>query len=340
MASGLRALRKILVGQETTKGTAVTPTAFLVGTLGMRDQLELFMPDEYETGRLASYERSQIIAREATLPFEADANYEQLAYLLEMAVKQTEVGGVPAVTDSRYVNTTTNVTTWTYTPNYTESNDPLSLTVQYGDDIQQFESAFVSCRNIEFSGQVGDIVKTSADLFGRTVTKIASFGATVEPPDRESIKMGTSELYIDPTWAAVGTTAKTATLVDFSYKFNTGFSPMKYADNRLDFSDLAEAKRHVELDMTVGFNDSAVELFDAYNDQSQVVVELRFTGSEVSANNNKSFKLQVGGNVTEFMELSEREGQDIVKVKLMSIFDDTGDRDMSIILENGEDDLA
>ena len=331
MASGLRALRKILVGKEANdaRGTAVTPTAFLVGTLGFRENLELFMPDEYETGRLASYERSQIIAKEASLPFEADANYEQLQYLLEMAIKQTSTGNGRATASGR--------TTWTYAPSYTGSNNPSSFTFEYGDDVGQFRSTYVSCRNLELSGQVGDVVKVNADLFGRAVEKLNAFSASnVAPPDRESIKMGNSELYIDDTWAAVGTTKKVSTLIDFSYKFATGFNPMRYSDNRLDFSDITEAKRHVELEMTVGFNTDAIALFDAFLAQTQKVVELRFTGSNIGSNP-KTLKLQAGGNVTEFEPLGEREGQDIVKMKLVSIYDDTAGvaKDMGVILQNG-----
>ena len=49
------------------------------------------MPDDLETGRLASFERSAVISRDAKLPFESDANYEQLAYFLNMAVTQPSI---------------------------------------------------------------------------------------------------------------------------------------------------------------------------------------------------------------------------------------------------------
>ena len=61
MPAGIRALRQIHFGQEssTARGVAVTPTAFVVGKLNMRLEQELFMPAEYETGKLASFERSR-----------------------------------------------------------------------------------------------------------------------------------------------------------------------------------------------------------------------------------------------------------------------------------------
>ena len=434
--AGLRALRRIQFGQEDPPGEVAVTTAFLVGKLGLKLDQEIYQPEDLETGRLASFERSIAIAREATLPFESDANYEQLMYFLSMAVNN-----FPNASDRTSsgtpdgAGTPTDPYTWTYLPNYTKRNDPLSFTVAYGDDVQMFYSTFVSCRQLEFSGQVGDVVKINSDLFGQQVTKfggdnrvasititeegdsytsvpnvifdaapaggitaigVAEFNAAGDgvgsiriihpgrgytstpnisidpaptggtnatatailgigtsavvlspPSELEPVLMGTAQLYSNVNVGGVGgtgysnlisSTGRTeigSTLVDFNYRIMTGFNPMKYGDNRLFYTDITEAKRHVELDMTVAFNRDVNSWFDRFIDQSYGWYSLTFNGT-----GNNSLALRVGGKITEYNELTEREGQNIVKLKIMSEYDSGiavtgGGRDMEIILQNG-----
>ena len=325
MPAGFRALRKVQIGTETTKGTAVAATAFWVGKLGMMLNQELYMPDDLETGVMASYERSQVIARETNLPFESDATYEQLLYPLEMGVGEGDFTA----------SSGTDPDIWAYEPSYTASSDPRSFTLEYGDDVQAYETSYVGCRQLEMSGQVGDVVRVNADLFGREMEE-TTFTASLVPPARETIKMAHCSVYADSTWAGLGTTAVNGTLVDFNWRYMNGFSPVKFADGRLDFSEIAEAKRHVELDMTIAFNATTSGWWDdIYREQVAYAFQLGFVGSGTGATG-KSLDLNTMGKITEFGTLAEREGQDIVKVKVVSELDQntTGARDMSVVLRN------
>ena len=324
--SGVRALRKIQIGPEAVadRDTGVTPGVFLIGTLGMKMEQELYMPDDLETGRLVSYERSEVIAQETSLPFESDANYLQLGHLLQMGF------GMP---------TAANV----YEPMAGSATleEPTSYTFRYGDDKNVWESHYVLARMIEFSGQVGEVVRVKADLFGRAMESIGpnGFVSTVIPPrDLESVKMATCKLYASATWGTVGNTGTEvpATLIDFNYRAMTGFEPVKFADGRYDFSEVAQKKRHVELDMTVGFNDTSVGWFTSFAPdvdvnprQTRQVLGIHFEGV-----GNRALNLQMSGVITEYNELTEREGQDIVKVKWISLYDDAvaANRDMRISL--------
>ena len=590
MPGGLRALRQIFFGRENQlarddqNARAIT-SVFVTGRLGMRMNQELYMPDDLETGRLASFERSIPVAREAALPFEADANYEQLAYFLGMAItggENVEVigtksiasftvgtgagagsgytsppevrisggggsganaravissitgsavtgvtvdaggsgyisvptvsfsggggtgatatvtlgsgasaqvvtavnigaggsgytsaptvsfsggggsgatatatvtvsggtvtsiilldggvgygsgvmvsligGGGTGATATAALATGTSSYRWTYNPNYYESNTPDSYTVEYGDNVQQYRTTYVSCRQLELSGQVGDVVQVRADLYGQdmknitknaivrteitdsgsgytgtpptvTVTKNSSqtteptdeakivpivsraglvtglniirsgagyvgdpniaiagsgTGATakaylgdftgVDPDDNdieveqniEPIRMGTARFYFNDAYDGLEDSGSrvNGTLVDFGWRLATGFNPMKYANNQLTFTDITEAKRHVELDMTVALNPGqgdditheAVrsvgtrDWYEMFRNQTKFWLGLFFAGT-----NRKGLWLKMGGKFTEFSEMSEREGQNIVKVKFVSEFDE------------------
>ncbi len=136
--AGIRALRKIQLGKETTPGGAGTVNTRLVGKLGMKLDQKYYRPEDLETGRLSSYERSFIVGEQAALPFEADATYEQLPFLLSMSVK----GGISGVlsAEGQYV--------WTFLPNLTAANSPTTFTFEYGDDIRRFQSLYCYSPNL------------------------------------------------------------------------------------------------------------------------------------------------------------------------------------------------
>lgn len=334
MPAGFRGLRRIQIGTESVKGTAVAASAFWVGKLGMMLNQELYMPDDLETGIQSSYERSQVIARETSMPFESDATYEQLMYPLEMGV------GSGAITDAMG----TDPTIWTYAPSYIASANPRSFTLEYGDDVQAYASSYVGCRQLEMSGQVGDVVRVNADLFGRDMGQNAfstdSSGDAIVPPSRETVKMAHCKVYAADDWADLLTSPTASlvpgTLVDFNWRYMNGFSPVKFADGRLDFSEIAEAKRHVELDMTIAFNATTAGWWRTlYRQQNAYGFQLKFDGSGTGTALEKSLDLNTFGKMTEFGTLAEREGQNIVKVKIMSEYDGTVDvRESSVVLRN------
>lgn len=444
LITGLRGLRRILIGRENTglPNDAVIPTAdqlnaltlirargvdtnmFLVGKLNMKLEQENYMPDDLETGRLASFERSTAIARASNFSFESDATYEQLAYLLEMAMHGRQD---PAPSTSPYERV--------YVPNYTSANYPQTYTFKYGDNIQVYESLAVACQQFELSGQVGAEVRVNAGLFGRDMNEIDLTPAEnmLEHPSTNNqyslnvIKMGNARFFVSNSWDDLGadagrdiasitidtagtgytdgsnisltisapptggtqatatatvsggevtaititdagsgyTTAPTVTiprtgsgtdavftailglgselptvLIDFSWRMLTGYAPVKYVDDALSHTDIAENKRHVEVDMTVGFKEDSLMpdthrsipyWFHLFREQEVRKMEIQFN----EEGTNKQLRLQASGKFTEFGELSEREGQNIVKIKFVSEFDDTVDRDMRMYLTNG-----
>ena len=84
--------------------------------------------------------------------------------------------------------------------------------------------------------------------------------------------------------------------------------------------------------MTVAFNTDTIDWFTAYRDQSLRMFELDFRDTQTGTPT-KNLKLQCIGKVTQYGELAEREGQDIVKIKVVSEYD--GTRDFRVRLANG-----
>jgi hypothetical protein len=119
--SGLKAFRRIQIGAEATPGLAVAATARLVGKLGLKPENKDYRPDDMETGKLSSYERSYVIGEQASGAYESDANYDQLGYLLGMALR----GGYSFGGASLYRN---------FIP-ISNRNDRY-YSIEYGDDVK------------------------------------------------------------------------------------------------------------------------------------------------------------------------------------------------------------
>ncbi len=332
MSAGIRALRRINIGKESTPGTATTASAKLIGTLGMKLDQKFYRPSDLETGRLSSYERSNVVGEQATLPFESDANYEQLGYIFGMGI----CGSVAA-------STTGIVVTRTYCPALTSSNSVDTYLFEYGDDVQAFKSPFVFATNLEISGTLDDAVKVKANLVGQYVatTTFTATTSAIAPTTLSPVITGTGKIYTGTTWATMITisTQASATLVDFSWKVvgatGDGITPVKYADGNIYFTDRAEKKRHVELNMTMAFNSTAVDFWSAYIASPQTVkfVEIAFQGAAISSGYN-ALKLDGAYVIDTYDTLTEREGQDIVKVKLLSQYDATSGKDWQAVLVN------
>jgi hypothetical protein len=319
--SGLRDLRKIQIGKESTPGTDHAATARLVGKLDMSPDFKFYRPDDLETGRLSSYERSTIVGKQAKITFEADANYEQLAYILGMAIK----GGINPTGAGPYV--------WTFLPNLTSANSPDTYTVEGGDDHQAYQSTYCFATGMELSGQIDDVVKVKADIVGQSVDTTTFTAALTEPSTLTPIEAQTCKLYIDTTWAGLGGTQAANTLVDFTWKLTEGVTPIKKLDGSLSFADRVEKKRHIELEATFGHNSIFDSAWTNFQNQSVLFVRLAFTGPAITGGN-MGFNLDGCFILDNPDPLSDQDGQDVVKIKLLSEYDPTSTKEWQVVLTN------
>lgn len=324
--SGLRALRRIQCAREVTRGTAVpTSTAQLIGKFSMKQDQKYYRPDDLETGNLSSYEQVHVVAEQMAGVFESDANYQQLGYILAMGVR----GGVTPTgpSDALY--------TWTFEPNLTAINNVNSYTMKYGDNIQAFISSFCFATDFELSGSLEDAVKVKANIVGQNV-RAGTFTSLSNPTVLNPIIMGNCRLFVNPSWATLGGTQVSNTIIDFSYKVSQGITPIKYGDGNLFFTETAEKKRHVEMDVTFAFTAGVAGYFTDYiaSPQTAKFIRLAFQGPLVGTTARADLNLDGAFIIDDYDTFGERDGQDIVKLKLISRRDATSGKEWSIILKN------
>lgn len=323
--SGIRAFRKIQIGKEATRGTAVPATAKLMGELTMKETLSLHRP-ELDVGRFSRINTSEVAGRIAELSFKGGATFEQILYFLLMGVKGNITPTQPDG-ESTYL--------WTFSPNLEASNVPDSFTVEYGDNVKAYESEYALASNLEISGAVDEALQLAADMFARQMTE-ATFTPALTDPSVESVLMNKGKLYIDDAGTGIGTTEKSSTLIAFTWRLPTGLVAKKYADGELYFSSFGEQKRGIELELTFAFNSNASAERANFVSQTKRFIRLEFTGSEIETSYNKKLTLDMCClyNPDGWNTLEERDGEDIVAVTLSSVYDATWQKEFEVAVQN------
>lgn len=265
---GIKALRKIQIGEEGTKGTAVAATAALLGVLTMKDSPTIYRPIE-EQASLADFRRSFKVANLADLSFDGDVTFEQILYLLHMGI----LGSVSGVGDG-------DAKTWTFTPNLTGTGTFDSFTIEFGDDVQAWEAEYCMARAIELSGVMNEVMKVRGDIFGRKLTPI-SFTEGISPPTVEPVIFQRARLYIDNEDGTIGTTEMASTLISCNFAINSGLTPKRYANGSKDFSAYNENVKGVELRMTFAFNSGAATERLLFDGETLRLIRIVAEGSEI-----------------------------------------------------------
>ncbi len=298
---GIKALRKLQMGKETTPGTKVDATTVWIGNGLIADNSEHVFGTE-DIGILSGSDREYITYTEAGLSLqETEATFEQLPYLFEMGIKSAT-----PTTDSA------GAYTYTYTMPYSAANlvpssDLATYTFEGGDNAGEEEFGYGYARSIQLSGAGGQALMMSAEIVGRKVEP-GTFTSDVAIPEVEEILFSMGKLYIDDVKAFPATTQISNQLLGMSLSINTGWLPVYTADGSIDFSFLKQVTPEVTLQLTFEHDTSAIAEKAKWRAGTARVMRLYFTNSDAS----KSLAIDIAGKWESFDVLGEQDGNDIV----------------------------
>lgn len=296
--AGIKALRKIQMGRETTPGTKVDADIVWRGTGSIHDNMELIFPKE-DIGMLVPAGRSYVARYEAGLTLdEVEATFEQLPHLFEMGIESV---------------TPTGTTSFTYTyvmpfasTDLVASTDLATYTVEAGDNVAEEEFAFGFARSIQLTGSAGQAVMMSAEIVGRQVEP-GTFTTGIALQTVEEILFSKGKLYIDNVKAFPATTQISNQLLGMSLSINTGWLPVYTADGALYFSFIKQTTPEVTLQITFEHDTTAVAEKAAWRAQTPRIIRIKFDGSD-----GKSLAIDIAGKWESFDVLGEQDGNDIV----------------------------
>ncbi len=313
---GVRALRKIQLGVESAKGTAVAATALWRGQGVIEDQTEVMFPEE-DIGYLSGIDRSYIPRNMAAITFEqTPATFEQLGYILDAGVKT--VSGVQDGAGTDYI--------YTYTFPTTAANSIKTYTIEGGDDQQAEEMEYAFVKSFTLAGAAGEAWTVTADWLGRQVST-TSFTGSISVPTVEEILFQKGKLYIDAIGGTIGSTQKSNTLLKAELAVTTGWQEYFTADGNLYFTAHKSTKPEVVLTLTFEHDGTSVAEKANWLAETARLIRILVEGSTVATPgttySNKTLIIDLAGKWERFEKLDEQDGNDIVAGRFRSAYDPT-----------------
>jgi len=324
---GAKAFRQIQVAVEGEHGDGTAATERLLGSMTMKANRNLYLPDE-DTGSLAKVVRSGVKSIGTEITFDSDANFEQILYFLLAGI----VGGITPTGET--------AKTWAFVPSIVADPEQDSLFIEYGDDVQAHSSAYAMVSNLELRGAVDEPLTLRAELFGLPMEE-CEFTPGLPLPEIETIMVSNAVLYVNDTWAEIGTTPLELSLISFAWRFNTGLVTEKMADGTLYFSKHLQKKRQVELEMTLRYHTDTYAERANWEIQAKRAVRIAIIGSEIGAGpTTKELDLDLWGIYSDWDTLTERDEGDTVVVKMISTGDPADDYEYGVTVVNDVDSVV
>ena len=330
MAYGQRAFRKIQLGMESTAGTAVPATDVVLGILSQVYTDKVWHKPEQDRGVLAmNYEDPFQVGDDVELDFEGELYDDFLVFLLSMAIR----GNITA-TQPDNVNEPLHYL-WLFEMGLATANTPdiangiETGTIEFGDNLQAYETEFLYVKSIEISGAPNESVTVTVTFGGRQVGEVTFTGALTAPAAAYFAENLTT-FFIDTSYAGIGGTQKSGMLRAWTWKFETGFSPLYAADGSFFFSSLNEVPKKVDLELTYyrdGTNsEAAKDLFESQGTTYIRIALLSHTEMDSAQGNPEYVYLDGAFKYTEWPAVEDEDGTAVVTVTAESFYDTTASK--------------
>ncbi len=297
---GEKAFIKNQYGKEAIHGTAVAATGMLLGVVDMGKDREIRFPED-TLGLRARANRSvteQIHAGNMRITFPEGAYFEALPVILSIGVKGDVTAAEQTAGEGDYL--------WDHTPDLEGDNDPDSITLESGDDVQAYEIEYVMARRIVIEGSVGESspVTVEVECFGKQITP-TTFTSSLTRPTVDAMIANLAKFYVDDTWATLGNTQKTGLLRKYRIEILTGVHPKFWAEGVKTMTGHAESVLDVMWALTFEGNSDADVLFDAYRAETAKALRLVIEGSQIGTGEKHSLTVDTYGKFEEVIPLGE-----------------------------------
>lgn len=311
------ALRLFQWGKETTRGTAVAATSKMaIPFLDLQEEDTMHRPF-LAKGLGHRYPGSETPVQRYTswsVP-EFPVIYDQLQHWLSMSV----MGGITAVGTAPEV--------WTFARSLTADPVPHTWTLERrvtdGSSPVDNEFAYAFAHNIGFSWAAGEPILMTADGCARR-KQTSTLTAAQAMPTIEIPPVALSKMYIDSTWANLGTTQITGQILSASIGFATGLKPIWTLDARADMDYTA----YVPDFSAVGLDVEITALLAGQYATEQTAAEagtIRAVRLQVDGTSSRQiqFDMLLKHDKASLFKIGSQDGQDLVTMNLVDTDDGT-----------------
>lgn len=307
-------------GKEVTRGTAVAATSKIaVEGIDFAPTDELYRPN-LAKGLLLPHSGDEVPVMRGTTWSLKDTPvvYSQQQNWLAMAVK----GGVAAVGAA-------DPYTWTYTRSLTADPAPTTYTLERrltdGTNNQDNEWAYCFLTQIGWTIEQGQPLKFSAEGVARHI-QASTLTPAMAMPTIEIPVAALSQMWIDATWANLGTTLVSGELQKAEIQFKTGLKPAVLVDGRtdLDFSTYIIDGDAVGLDVTIDVLLSASRAASALAAaEAGTIRAVRLKATNAGTGHSMQFDMLLKFDAASFFEVGDKDGQVVGQFKLRETTDGT-----------------
>lgn len=338
MATASKALSYCQISNvEGTVGTAEAATEILLFENFSRIAHDkVFYKPEQDRGVLAANVETPFqVSQKAEFEMEGDL-YDRIAnFMFSSGICTTTPAAVGGAETLAYI--------WAYLMGLTTQNTPDvelgidTFTVEWGNAIQEYESSHLVTSEIEISGSVNEPVKFNWKFYTRGVTESTKTAALSVPASINYFPMNKAKWFVDTSYAGIGGTQKTGVLYGFKWNLKTMLTPRFTADGNFYFSGVNEDRKKVELELQIYRDSTHYEAeLDKYQAQTTSYQRLALFGlNEIDSGQANPPYIYLDGayKYTEWPEVDEEDGVDVITVKAESFYDATAAKQFGVTVK-------
>jgi len=348
MAPTIKQATRIQIGKETTRGTAVAATRRILTKNATYRLLEEFEEHQGQMhGTLARAATAPTLVRNGTeFELTTDLDFEQLLMFLLSGVKGAVTPTTPGSGEARL---------WTFTPSVTADPEPETYTLEYAErDMESspnelgLEAPYAFTTALELTGGEEGVPQIKASMVARKTSLAVSTPALTLPTVSYAGNLRWA-VYIDGTWAGLGTTQITGQVYGFTWRFSDFLRAAYYLDNRsdLDFSTYeypGPDGRIVDLTIDTVLGAASGDLVPTEDGNKSAgtkrFVRVELVGAAFSAPDSSLYRtITLDGcyvHAADSMQDrgEDREGNKITRLHLLSFYDSTQAQDFQVAVQN------
>ena len=321
------ATRYCQLGREAVAGTAVAATTIWAGEAASIEDLRTVTMVTEHRGRMSPSSRQIQPKLFAGITFpQAVATFEQLQHVFEAGIETDAATACGSGYLYNYEHpTTTSATLKTYT-------------IEAGDVTQENEMEYGYVESYSLNGASGGPVNISSIWRGRQVTPSTKTSSLGVPAVNEPIYFGNAKLYLNDTFASLGATQKTATLLGFKLDVKTGLEPRFTGDGALYFTQVGQTGATGTLDLTFEYDATAIAEEVLFRAGTGRYVQIQFNGSALQTSSapwtTKALRIDAYGKILKKTTLDSQDGNDVMTMTMQLCDEDTNNLFLNYSLVN------
>ena len=326
MATAIRPLITLQQGIESAKGTLVAATNKRPGDWNFIEEQDFYRPD-YPADARGNVGEAGVITRKGTIiEGETDLTPEDFLWLMHCGIQ----GGLSPTTS-------TDEELWEAEPDLDSGNETIETATfewQESDGSTPHyagEAGYAMLESFEINWAFNQPAKVRERWFARARQSTTLTTSLSPLAGRVPLIAPKLKIYLDNSWAGLGSTQLTAVNRSGSLKVSTGYAPNYTNDGRadVDFVNHKTGLHAATLSLVLENNATGAARIAEFRSNSIVFVRLLFEGAPIGGGNPRMVQIDGAYRFVSPTNRSNDGQQRLIAVELESVVDPTSGKTMA-----------